>query len=226
MKTTPTDFLLCTLCISLLVGLAALTTWALSTASAYHLLLDGVVFLLAYGLCTAALLALIRRFRPYPRGTFSMDAPEFTYWKLSSVLVGLAWKALSPFDLVFSTPLLHRLFGVQVGRQCALATTVRDHPLIRLDDYATLGQDSVVVGHAITHDQIVLEPIHIGKSALVGINAVVMPGVTLGEGAVLAPGAVALRGTQIGPYELWGGVPARLIKRLDEAQSSPPSEVR
>jgi acetyltransferase-like isoleucine patch superfamily enzyme len=41
------------------------------------------------------------------------------------------------------------------------------------------------------------------------VNAVVLPGVTLGEGAVLAAGAVATK--DIPPWEVWGGVPARFM---------------
>lgn len=47
----------------------------------------------------------------------------------------------------------------------------------------------------------------IGPYAAVLTNAVVLPGVTLGEGAVLAAGGVATR--DIPAWEIWGGVPAR-----------------
>ena len=47
--------------------------------------------------------------------------------------------------------------------------------------------------------------------AAVFSNAVVLPGVTLGEGAVLAAGSVATR--DIPPWEIWAGVPARFIAK-------------
>lgn len=40
-------------------------------------------------------------------------------------------------------------------------------------------------------------------------NAVVLPGVTLGEGAVLAAGAVATK--DIPAWEIWAGIPARCV---------------
>lgn len=49
----------------------------------------------------------------------------------------------------------------------------------------------------------------LGDYAFVGMNAVVMPGVTIGEGAVLGASAVATR--DIPPWEIWAGVPARKI---------------
>lgn len=50
----------------------------------------------------------------------------------------------------------------------------------------------------------------IGRNAVVGINAVVLPGVTLGDGAILAAGGVAT--CDIPPHQIWGGVPARFIR--------------
>jgi galactoside O-acetyltransferase len=51
---------------------------------------------------------------------------------------------------------------------------------------------------------------HIGKYALVGANAVVFPGVTLGEGCAI--GALSLVNRDCEPWTIYGGVPARPIK--------------
>ncbi len=214
MKTTAVDFLLSTLFISLLLALALLTTWGLSLDNGYHVLIDLAVFLLSYGLYTCTLLLLLRRFRPYPEGCFSMDSWQFAYWKLVAVLTDLAEKTLRPFTTVFNQPLVYLLFGANVGKDTALAGILRDHPLLQIGDYATIGQNSVITAHAITHDQVVLMPVVIGDNAVVGVNCTVLPGVRLGENAVLAPGAVATLGTDIPPNELWGGIPARKIKDL------------
>ena len=41
----------------------------------------------------------------------------------------------------------------------------------------------------------------------------------VGEGAVVAAGALVLQNTKIGPHELWGGVPAKFIKKTKENQA-------
>lgn len=49
------------------------------------------------------------------------------------------------------------------------------------------------------------------KYSVVCTNAVVLPGVTLHEGAELAAGGVATR--DIPEWEVWGGIPARFIRK-------------
>ena len=52
----------------------------------------------------------------------------------------------------------------------------------------------------------------IHRNAFICTNAVVLPGVTIGEHAVLAAGAVA--GRDIPPFEVWAGVPAKKIGEI------------
>jgi galactoside O-acetyltransferase len=49
----------------------------------------------------------------------------------------------------------------------------------------------------------------LGKYAFLGVNGVVMPGVTIGEGAVIGAGAVVTK--DVPAYEIWAGVPAKKI---------------
>lgn len=51
----------------------------------------------------------------------------------------------------------------------------------------------------------------IKKNACVFVGAIVSPGVTIGEGARILPGAVVT--CDVGPFETWGGVPAKFIRR-------------
>ncbi|MBM6820166.1 acyltransferase [Clostridium saudiense] len=55
------------------------------------------------------------------------------------------------------------------------------------------------------------KPINIGKNVWVGTGAIVLQGVTIGDGAVVAAGAVVTK--DIPDYEVWGGVPAKFIRK-------------
>jgi len=56
-------------------------------------------------------------------------------------------------------------------------------------------------------------PIHIGKNVWIGANATVLAGVTIGDAVVVAAGAVVTKDVQ--PNTVVGGVPAKLIKRVE-----------
>jgi acetyltransferase-like isoleucine patch superfamily enzyme len=54
-----------------------------------------------------------------------------------------------------------------------------------------------------------IRPVRIGSYADIGVNAVIMPGVTVGEGAIVGAGAVVTR--NVPAYAKVAGVPARVI---------------
>jgi chloramphenicol O-acetyltransferase type B len=51
----------------------------------------------------------------------------------------------------------------------------------------------------------------IGNDVWIGTEAIIMPGRCIADGAVTAARAVITK--DVGPYEIWGGNPARLIKK-------------
>ncbi|MBO0473665.1 chloramphenicol O-acetyltransferase type B [Enterococcus sp. DIV0840] len=51
----------------------------------------------------------------------------------------------------------------------------------------------------------------IKSDAWIGMNAMIMPGVTIGEGAVIAAGSMVIK--DVPPYTIVGGNPARVIKK-------------
>lgn len=53
-------------------------------------------------------------------------------------------------------------------------------------------------------------PVNIGNDVWIGLNAVIMDGVTIGDGAVIGTGAVVTR--DIPPYAVAVGIPARVIR--------------
>jgi carbonic anhydrase/acetyltransferase-like protein (isoleucine patch superfamily) len=76
-----------------------------------------------------------------------------------------------------------------------------------------IGND-VSIGHNVT-----IHGAKIHDYALIGMGAVVMDDAVVGEGAIVAAGAVVLSRTIIGAGELWGGAPAKFIKKVDPEQS-------
>ena len=72
----------------------------------------------------------------------------------------------------------------------------------------------MTIGHNVT-----LHGCTVKSGALIGMGATVLDDAVIGEGAIVAAGALVLKGTQVGDGELWGGVPAKFIKKVDPEQA-------
>lgn len=69
-----------------------------------------------------------------------------------------------------------------------------------------------IKGHPATNGSLT-----IGNDVWIGRNVTILSGITIGDGAVLAAGSVVTK--NVGDYEIWGGNPAKLIrKRFSEQQ--------
>ena len=100
-----------------------------------------------------------------------------------------------------------------------------------LGDHVTLG-DKIAVGHDVmflttSHDfqhadrrggDFTHAPIFVGNGAWIAARATILPGVTIGEGAIVAAGAVVAQ--DVAPHTLVGGVPAKVIRKLDPGSSA------
>jgi galactoside O-acetyltransferase len=108
---------------------------------------------------------------------------------------------------------------VHVACQCTLIGKER----IELDDFCNLSGRVAVYsssddfsGTGMTNPMVPLAlrrvtdaPVRIGRHAILGTGAVVLPGVTVGEGA--AVGALTLVRKSLAPFTMYAGIPARRI---------------
>lgn len=53
--------------------------------------------------------------------------------------------------------------------------------------------------------------VKIGKDVWIGANAIILPGVTIGDGAVVAAGSIVTK--DVAPFGIVAGVPAKLVRK-------------
>lgn len=115
--------------------------------------------------------------------------------------------------------------NIHIGRQVFInmGCKFQDQGGIFIDDGTLIGHNVVLatLNHAMQPERrsdMLPAPIHIGKRVWIGSNATVLPGVTIGDGAVVAAGAVVTK--DVPANTLVGGVPARVIRRIQEEEHS------
>ena len=86
---------------------------------------------------------------------------------------------------------------------------------ITIDDGVMIGPNVRIVtdNHDFTNRMVLrCKPVHICHNVWIGVGAIILPGVTIGENAVIAAGAVVTK--DVAPNTIVGGNPAKFIKNL------------
>lgn len=116
-------------------------------------------------------------------------------------------------SLWFNTVLRGDVNSIRIGRHTniqdgAVLHTLYQKSTIEIGDYVSVGHNVTIHG-ATVHDY-----------ALIGMGSTLLDHAEVGEGAIVAAGALVLKNTKIGPYEIWGGVPAKFIKKADAEETN------
>jgi acetyltransferase-like isoleucine patch superfamily enzyme len=109
--------------------------------------------------------------------------------------------------------LVLQALGARLGRNSYSSGIVFDPLFVEVGNNSLIGQSAMLIPHVIEGHRLAHHRIRIGSNCTIGAGAVVLAGACIGDGAIVSIGAVVRKGTVIGPDEVWGGVPARLIAR-------------
>lgn len=117
----------------------------------------------------------------------------------------------------------HGFKGFQLGHDCFIG----DEALIDLSDQIILG-DQVTLADRVTiwthtnvgyadhplqsHYPASTEPVVIERGSFIGVNATILPGVTIGPCAAVEPGSVVVE--SVAPYTVVEGNPAKVVRKL------------
>ena len=96
---------------------------------------------------------------------------------------------------------------------------------LELGEYVGWGPGAKVLGSEhtglpadlpIIQTDLVIKPVRVHDGADIGVNAVLLPGITVGRSAIVGAGAVVTK--DVAPYAIVAGVPARFLRsRVDPA---------
>lgn len=137
--------------------------------------------------------------------------------QLMSELIGKeldsSFRLFPPFNADFGK-------NITIGKNVFINSGCRfqDQGGIIISDGSLVGHNVVIatVNHALEphmNRKNHYAPVHIGNDVWIGSNVTVLPGVTIGDCAVIAAGAVVTKDVEA--YTVVGGVPAKLIKKVD-----------
>lgn len=165
-------------------------------------------------LCPLFNAPVLRFFKP-TRGPFR-SAQIFPWYYHNAVLYIARYTFLefitpTPFNTWF-----YKMMGMKMGRGVHINTThISDPGLLTMEDHVTIGGSATIIAHYGTAGYLVLHPTIIRRKATIGLRAIIMADVEIGEGAKILPNSVVLPKTRVPAGETWGGVPAKKLEPKD-----------
>lgn len=119
-------------------------------------------------------------------------------------------------DLMLATVAMFRSNGAVIGENtCVYGQLDGVNPhLVSIGSHCVIGVQSAVLTHCAIRGA---QPVKIGDYVWVGFNALIMPGVTIGDRCIIGAGSVVTR--DIPPGSIVVGCPARLLRPLTAEES-------
>ena len=162
-----------------------------------------------FGLCLMMISALARLvFRlDLKEGEYPLASLGMLRWYISNALQFLVWTIFGDFLLL--TPfaaLFYRLMGAKLGLNVQINSKFcADLSLLEIGDNAVIGGHATVIAHSMEARGLVLKRVRIGRGAIIGLNAIVLPGADIGDKAVVGAGVFVPKDTKIPPGTMYLG---------------------
>ena len=151
------------------------------------------------------------RLAPYRGSAVSLAAMRWYVHCTMTLVVRysfLEFVTPSPFSLMY-----YQLMGMKIGRGVTLnSTAIADPSLIEIGDFATIGGSANILAHYAQGGYLVIAPVKIGAGSTIGMRAIIMGGVEIGEKAKVLANSFVLPNTKIPAGEMWAGIPAARIE--------------
>ncbi|MCP5004422.1 MAG: acyltransferase [Planctomycetes bacterium] len=217
MKFVFIDQVLAVLSLFFLILIATAGAWCVylipmpSDLKGFVVLISFLFFLI---LCTILLLRIILYIIPMKSGKVLLGiSKESVSWKLQAFLyvfcLGIIINTyIIPVNL---RGLVFSFLGAEIGKGVVVGGKILEPPMVKIGNYTMLGEDSLITAHAVEKDFVALGKITIGNNVTVGVKAVILPGVEVGDNAIVAAGSIVTKDTKIPSREIWGGIPAKKI---------------
>ena len=155
----------------------------------------------------------------HPRAE-SAQAPTQSWltirWAFMSLFQRLAMPSLQWMVPSFIGNIYFTMMGMKIGKDAQIVSpNVNDCYMVEIGEKSILGGGAVINGHLFEKDGIHMAKVKIGSKCVIGTNAQINPGCIIGDKAVIASRAVLPKHTVVPPGEVWGGLPAKCIRKAD-----------
>lgn len=136
-------------------------------------------------------------------------------WGLIAALTKFSHSWIELISPSWISNLYYRMMGCKIGKNVQINTAnLNDAFMVEIKDGAVIGGGASINAHLVENGELILAPVIIGNKSVIGAHSMITPGCEIGEGSIVAAKAVLPKWSKIPPYEIWGGIPAKFIKKI------------
>lgn len=110
----------------------------------------------------------------------------------------------------------NNFFGMSIDKTCRISLKAKldkSNPRgLTIKEYSYVAFGAVILTHDFPNNQSYCNTV-IGKKCFIGCNAIILPGIEIGDEVVVAAGSVVTK--NIESHSLVAGNPAKIIKKID-----------
>jgi hypothetical protein len=179
-----------------------------------NLLIFIALFFFFFGVCL--IYRLFISFFIFPIGEILPHSKSEFYWMIYTL-----------FWLFFFNPLMnsrilpipltrpfYRLLGCRVGEGTYFAGLVLDAHFVSFGQKVIVGMDSKFVPHVFEGPRLAHYPIKIEDGVTIGAGSIILAGSQIGKNSIIGAISLVPKNSKIGENEVWAGIPARFIKKI------------
>ncbi|MDD5417873.1 MAG: DapH/DapD/GlmU-related protein [Candidatus Nanoarchaeia archaeon] len=153
---------------------------------------------------------------PVKEGYFKEGSKGYTNWTMRSSLMASYEEIFIKIMPRFLRILIYLAMGLKIKKipKIVFLENMIECEMIELGKGVVIGNDATITGHILDRGVVYIKKIKIGDNSTIGAKSIIMPGVEIGKNSVVAAGAIVPKNTNIPANEIWGGVPAKRIKKI------------
>ncbi len=139
------------------------------------------------------------------------------FWKVMKSFIVITIARFTPW-LPVKNWLYRNLLSMDIGHKTAIGLMVMMDTMfpemIHIGDNSVIGYNTTILAHEYLIEEYRLGEVHIGSHVMIGANALILPGITIGDYAIVGAGSVVTK--NVDPYSFVAGNPAKLIRMLNQ----------
>ncbi len=143
-----------------------------------------------------------------------------SFWKVMKNFMAIQLGRYTPFLRVKNW--LYRTLRMDVGDRTAFALMVMPDIMfpekIKVGTNSVIGYNTTILAHEYLIHEYRIGEVVIGDDVMIGANATILPGVTIGDGAVVSAGTLVHK--DVAPGSFVGGNPMQLIRTKEEMENT------